>query len=421
MNKFIIAAVAGILLAACSGGDGSQTATGTVDIAAAMKNPGELTTSQLGSKISFVPLETNDSSLIHAQWTAAVVNNSLIVSNIGWFGNTLGDISALVFDIPTGKFLRSLGQPGSGPEDFSAGSTTVVANSDKVYFIAGNGNGWIGYSLDGKFAGRILPEIKPKETNLLICGDGDTTVCFIENNIRDSFRELVFRIYGNSGHMIDSCVVFKGQPVENPENPFDNVILFNNHLDPFPKLRQSIQEVQKSSSSYIIPRVYAYEMNNEIHFHETMCDTIFRLTPDGAEPVLTFGFGANRFPFNNLNKRLPDKNELFVTKILESPQKALFSFSEGWLGDKSHKEYIGIYDRKSGKTIVADAKNGIRDDLGGFMPFNPVTTTADGKWIGMLTMEQIDEWLDENPEVNRPDWLTNSTAEDNPVLVIISD
>ena len=158
-----------------------------------------------------------------------------------------------------------------------------------------------------------------------------------------------------------------------------------------------------------------------MHISQTMCDTIYRISAQGAEPVVIFDFGDNGFPFGEFNKRLPKSNEMYMTQALETPSKMLFAFSEGWLGDKSHKEYIGIYDRKSGKTIVADAKNGIRDDLGGFMPFNPVTTTADGKWIGMLTMEQIDEWLDENPEVNRPDWLTNSTAEDNPVLVIISD
>ena len=67
MNKSLLyaACLCTGIMAACSGGDGSQTATGTVDIAAAMKNPGELTTSQLGSKISFVPLETNDSVLVN--------------------------------------------------------------------------------------------------------------------------------------------------------------------------------------------------------------------------------------------------------------------------------------------------------------------------------------------------------------------
>ena len=419
MNKFIIAAVAGMLLAACSGGDGSQTATGTVDIAGAMKNPGELTTSQLGSKISFVPLETNDSALIGGKWTLRIAGDKVAISNIGQVVVKDENVGVNVFDINTGRYVSSPGRSGQGPEDRANGFIWTNKNGDKIYSRAGNGKGFVVYTTDGKFAGK-MPE-GPEFSYFFT--DSDTTMTLLKNDTGDSSRELVLYTYGQSGTLLDSCVLFSGQADEPVRRNFSGELLTIITYDDsgFPLTQQSLTELKTPSTSTIIPDIPANQLGDEMHISQTMCDTIYRISAQGAEPVVIFDFGDNGFPFGEFNKRLPKSNEMYMTQALETPSKMLFAFSEGWLGDKSHKEYIGIYDRKSGKTIVADAKNGIRDDLGGFMPFNPVTTTADGKWIGMLTMEQIDEWLDENPEVNRPDWLANSTAEDNPVLVIISD
>ena len=57
-------ALAGVALTACTSAGSDTAATGTVNVAQAMENPTELTTSLIGSKIRFVPLETTDSSLI---------------------------------------------------------------------------------------------------------------------------------------------------------------------------------------------------------------------------------------------------------------------------------------------------------------------------------------------------------------------
>ncbi len=137
--------------------------------------------------------------------------------------------------------------------------------------------------------------------------------------------------------------------------------------------------------------------------------------------MITFDFGGKGFPYTEFNKRMPTSKEMFVLNSLMTPSKVLFALSEGWLVDETHKEYVGVYDRKTGSVKLGDKEKGITDDLGGFMPFNPVTTTADGKFIGVLTMEEIEDWLAEHPDAERPASLANSTAEDNPVLVVISD
>ncbi len=62
------------IMAACSGSHESGK-SGTVNVADAIANPSEITTSQLGSKIRFVPLETSDSALIGNAWTMAFTDD----------------------------------------------------------------------------------------------------------------------------------------------------------------------------------------------------------------------------------------------------------------------------------------------------------------------------------------------------------
>lgn len=72
----------GLLLIACSGAD-RTTNKSTIDVAGAMENLQELKVSQLGSKIKFVPLETNDSVLVDNRWDFWVTDKYIIVSNMG--------------------------------------------------------------------------------------------------------------------------------------------------------------------------------------------------------------------------------------------------------------------------------------------------------------------------------------------------
>ncbi len=64
MNKILLPALAALALTACSGSNSSNGKPGTINIASALENQGEVTTSLLGSKISFIPLETSDTVLI---------------------------------------------------------------------------------------------------------------------------------------------------------------------------------------------------------------------------------------------------------------------------------------------------------------------------------------------------------------------
>lgn len=422
MTKTLLAGIAGLMLVACSGNKADTQPTGVVDIQGALANKGEVTTSQLGSKISFIPLETNDSVLVGNKYSMWTSGDKLVLSNVGSISFGTEDAAVMVFDLNTGKHIANLGRRGQGPEDFGFAIPTVHKNSDKVSFKAGSGDGNVIYSTDGKFKGRFTPRFDGDEyTDLRMLAIGDSVVTMLENNVGDESRRLVFRTFALSGEQIDSMVVFDGQPFPSTLLTISGPATFHTYEDPFTHCGHTIATVKDSQKTSLFVGVTTEDVGNTWHIHEELCDTVFALTPTGASPSLIFDFGSNGFPFSELNMRMPTASEMYVMQIIESPSKALFSFSEGWLADDGHKTYIGLYDRATGKTTVTDAKNGIRDDLADFMPFSPVTTTADGKWVGVLTMEEIEDWLEEHPDAERPAALANSTAEDNPVLVIISE
>ena len=81
--KQCVGLLTGLLLLSCSNADRTVSKS-TIDVAGAMENLQELKVSQLGSKIKFVPLETNDSTLVANHWNFLVTDKYVIVSNMGY-------------------------------------------------------------------------------------------------------------------------------------------------------------------------------------------------------------------------------------------------------------------------------------------------------------------------------------------------
>ena len=67
-------------------------------------------------------------------------------------------------------------------------------------------------------------------------------------------------------------------------------------------------------------------------------------------------------------------------------------------------------------------KEGFTDDLTGFAPFHPIKKKKKGGFVGVLKIEDIQEWLEEHPEVKLEGTLAplKDLADDaNPVVVLV--
>ncbi|MBD5374893.1 MAG: DUF4934 domain-containing protein [Bacteroides sp.] len=382
----------------------------TVNVAAAIENPTKITTSQLGSKIRFVPLETSDASLIANDWTIAFTDDRAIVGN---FGTEAG---VLVFDLHDGQFLNRVGQIGAGPEDYANPFFLIDPVTSQLIFMSGNGNGYLAYNTDGTYCGKVLPGFDTRSA--MPIGVADSIVYAATPGFN---RERLFRAIHMDSEPVDSFIAFKGQSGGDFPNGFNGLTIYDNFNGPLRHSMQDMRQVQNQGHTYIVKSVFPITTGQHTGFKETMCDTVYRLTPSAAVPELIFDMGSHSFPINDLNRKDIKSDNLIVTDVNVTPKKAVFGVSRGWIGDEDHTLYIGTYDRQTGETRIALASDGITDDLGGFIPFAPAFSNPKGDLIGVLTTDDIEEWYGENPDFPRPEWLNTLPDDSNPILVIVSE
>lgn len=145
------------VLTACSHTDTSDSSVEIIHVAEAIENPIELKVSDIGSKISYVPLETTDSSLVPELWALVPTDNHIIV--VCYSSSGMEDKSALAFDL-SGRFISEVGHVGEDPEVYNS-PFPVVAPDDNLLFQKGWGqnSSQVEYSITGDYLGRFFPKM----------------------------------------------------------------------------------------------------------------------------------------------------------------------------------------------------------------------------------------------------------------------
>ena len=408
-RQFLTLILAVTVLAGCAPSSETEK-TDTVNVASAIENPTKITTSQLGKTIRFVPLETTDSSLVANNWSIAFTNNRAIVTNYG------SNSEVLVFDLNDGRFLNRVGQLGHGPEDFSNPFFLLDPVTSQMVFMANNGNGFITYSPDGEFLGKI-PGVN-RNSGVPI-GIADSVIYTALPST--TTRELAIKALSTNSHPIYSFIAFQGQTGGYFPNGFSGQTDYKDFYGPLRHSQQNLSQVTNQGKTFVIKGFVPTTSGNYAGFKESVCDTVYRLTPSALVPELVFNMGKHGFSVNDINIKDIKSDNLIVTDVTVTPTKAVFGVSRGWIGDDNHSLFIGTYDRATGKTLITTAEEGIVDDLGGFIPFAPAFSNPKGDLIGVLTTDDIEEWYSAHPDFPRPNWLNELPAEANPILVILTD
>lgn len=410
--------LSGLLLIACSGvnrpGD-----KGIIDVAGAMENVQELKVSQLGNKIKFVPLETNDSSLVADRWNFWVTDKYVVISNLGKGSSQ----KCMTFDLNTGKYIATVGHPGQDPEAY--GTCVPILDeggSDVLHFF--NPHGMVKYSMDGRFLGSInstvlhrrfscFPLINDTVMTIVLSGsspEGDRYISLLRTNLE--------------GDVIDStAVITEGKPVD----PNARVRYFDARIQTYPSLmpHSGLEfrkiEGHREGAGQVVEQVgfdQMWQSDGAIRFHQAFNDSIYGLTA-GADPIVyLFDTGKWRYPAEEAAKTKMTSAHAFVTDVTETADHIVFAVSNGWL-EEDNKGYVGLYDKKSGVTTMGEIEKGFRDDLAGFAPFYPVRINGKGQLIGIMTIEDINKWLEKHPDAERPAFVDTLAEDANPVLVIV--
>lgn len=407
----------GLLLLSCSGVDKTVNKS-IIDVAGAMENLQEMKVSQLGNKIKFVPLETNDSVLVDNSWNFLVTDKYVIVSNIGYGGNQ----KCMTFDLNTGKYIATVGHRGQDPEAYAYSVPFIdQAENDELYFP--KRTGLVKYSVDGRFLGAINSTIM----NYRLCSFPlltDTVMTGVLAEISPEGERCISLLRMNlEGNLIDSIVVVPGKSI----NPNVNRMYSNASIQRVPSLMPySGLEFSKVSGRRegvepvvdIIGPNQMWQTDGSIRFHQAFNDSIYNMTAEGTPIIYVFDTGKWRYPVEKIGKMEITSDHVFVTDVTETPDKIVFAVNKGWFGE-DNKGYVGLYDKKTRTTAMGKIEKGFRDDLAGFAPFYPVRTNSKGQLIGVLTMEDINKWIEKHPDAERPAFLDTLADDANPVLVVV--
>lgn len=422
MTKFSFlagtAAVVSALAAASCSSESGEKASGVIDVAGAVAQAQDLKVSDLGKTIRYVPLETTDSSLVGDSWVLTPADGAVLISNVSNGG--LGAETCLSFGLD-GKFISGIGHYGQDPEAYRSSECVIAPDYKSAYFLASNGMQQ--YSIDGQYLGKACRADKIGMPGVTVAVD--TMFITVEMGPVGKDSPSCFSIYseGFNTMTVDTVEIIPYPKDANKGWFYNSVIIRNvsgvmrNALNAYREFNEGGNITYKKGYVEIVWRV-----GQTVHSRELLSDTIYAITPASAEVAYVFDCGDDRITAELIAEQKGLRsNTLFVSDIVETNDRMIFGASRGWLSSEDHSTFVGIYDKKTGETRAGDGAKGFADDLAGFMPFYPIAALPDGSLVGVITMEDVAKYTEENPDAKVPAEIAALEEDANPILVIVGN
>lgn len=411
MKKTIFIGALALALEACSMASQKNEAQGQIDIQFAFENPTELKVSHLGKNIRYVPLETIDSSLIGEMYGIKLLDDKILVTSAA---------NCFLFDKRTGKFLCKVSGKGQGPKEYLNSISYVHPQTGDIYF---NRTPWrmIRFNQQGKYLDDLQLPFK-WDYGCFLTFKGNEAIVHRTLGMNQIHRSNM------TGVAIDSIALPSNREcdyediktsiiAEGPASSLMGAGMFTTNgfyiIQYKTEKRQDILTVH-------YPSIYPYK--DEMRFHEAYNDTIYRIDGNTLVPQWVFYTGECHTPREQYGDVEESKKRMVVTYIAETENLLFFECAKEWFTQKKPDLRYGIYQKKNGITMIGQTYERITDDLTQFIPFYPTTHSAKGEFAGTLSIEQIQKWLEEHPDVKLEGALAplKSLADDaNPVVVIV--
>lgn len=409
MKKQIIFGGLFLLLSGACTSPSTTNDSNAIDIAGSFEHPTELTISQLGKSIRYVPLETTDSSLIGNSYSIKLSKDHIFVSTNG---------RCLLFDKQTGKYIGSIGHKGEDPQGYSNANCFIHPQTHVLYFYR-QPDKLVKYDIKGNFLGEVKLPQNISQSLYFTFADSLIVAHYGEGIGQPQASALLY--FNEKGEVKDSLPEFAhpGDPMGMDQISSINVFKqLPGNLSIGGLIYVNYQNGMMTALPIEYPSLWLN--NGGIRFRKAFNDTIYSIKGHDATAHTIFRTGQWHFPSEKMGQKEGTDDYLVVTSILETPKRLFFISLQG-LYDKK-KPFYGIYDKENKVTYMNDANVGLIDDLTNFMPFYPTTCTEKGEYASLLETGKIDEWMDENPETAKEgklSFLQEINEESNPVCVIV--
>ena len=165
---------------------------------------------------------------------------------------------------------------------------------------------------------------------------------------------------------------------------------------------------------------FLWKSDNKIRYKENFNDTIYTVSGNELTPYIAFSTGKWHWGAEARTESKDNEKRLLVGCIFETDHTVFFQCIRGLYTDEP-ETFNGIYDRKANTTRMYAEKEGIKDDLTGFMAFRPKACSAQGEYGMIIDAGEVMTWLEENPEAAENEKLSalkELTDDSNPVVII---
>jgi len=332
--------------------------------------------SQFASKITYLPLETNPECLI-AEGVQFNLFNSIIVSS--------AHHQILTFESKNGKFLKSIGEYGNGPNGYINSKSSYIRNGEIIITALGWDFSLIEFSTKGEILCKLKFDKRPRSIAWL--SDKLYAIYYEKESNSDSLR---LQIYDSNKKKFVSTF-------------YDN---------------RKFKDGPKRTTNF---GAFFYYEKNKLFIKEFFNDTVFQVTTNKLIPTIEFKSGKYSAPF--FEKHKFDFTQYHnIQTILETEHLIFFELYFKKRG------YYCYFDKRTNQVKIPNYKNlqinGFENDIDGFMPFFPTSISNRNELIGFLEPYKIKKWFDENPDkaVKLPPHLQklrNIKESDNPVVMIV--
>lgn len=341
--------------------------------------------SDIAEKVTFVPLETTDSSLIARQMLSQIrlANGCIYVP----CSNGL-----LTFDEKTGKFLRRISRKGQGPGEYaSIRGIEVFEEFDNVHIFSGEKV--MTFQSDGKFLAQYS---KPGGWAASVMQDSLCLSFILNHTGQQKYRLLI------TDERADTLQCF-------PQ--YDRFVVPGG----FNWIYHHNQER------------YLYTHKDEHVFRDYYCDTLFTVKPDKLVPRFRLEMGKYGLPKDlrlepvmmsvERNNALAKARKYLRPSVFEGGRFVLMPYTT-W--DISQPQNISfqylLFDKRTGECLKIE-NDAIVNDMVGNLPFRPVARVADNVLMAWLEVPYLQEQMEKG--IQLPDGLKRLKDDDNAVLMFV--
>ena len=414
-TKTIIGTCIGLLLTAC--GDNNSMNSGelpVINIEAALQSPQEMSVSDFGDKITYVPLETLDESLVKLGSTSKmIVTDEYIL---------VGELSAplLCFDRATGKFLRKIGSVGQGPGEYS-GSTDmeVDAEAKRVYFRASHTQ-YHCYDFEGQFLNTVtLPEDNFMMGGHHFANNQAYAYCNLAN-AATTCRAYAYQL--PDGTCTDSLTLAeKFAKKQKAVMPVSGTEAFGGRLFMWEYEDGTWSAGNRVNSTY-------QSMDGKLYHKDLFCDTLFQMKGLHREmPVAAFHLGSFG-GYQRFETSSGMEGKYVLPRVLFNGEQVYFTLFTGLYDIQGMirkaksggvRPSIGIYNLRTGEVKVQKENMNFKHSDANMPDACIYTLSTDGAWAVIYQSDKLVEARESIPAEQQPEWMKNLKEDDNPVIMLI--